>query len=123
LSKAHHRYVASLKNEHDVEYICFHSNLHRENAKVNRLHAEYDYISSMYQEQTRGSQEQDDRINYLENGLQDYSQSTWVTRTPLSASPSQVNFSTLPHRQRSEDVSRSPAPRASLSRINEAEEN
>lgn len=103
LTEAHRRHVASLKHESNREHLRLRSDVNIAALKFDRLYNEHDYISSIYQEQMQHSQEQEDRILYLEKKLQESGQSTPSTRAPFSAPPSQISFSDPPRRQRPND--------------------
>ncbi|KAF1830062.1 hypothetical protein BDW02DRAFT_650911 [Decorospora gaudefroyi] len=122
LTEAHRRHVMALKTEHSKEHFRLYADLNHARTKFDRLYAEHDYLSSMLQDQMRSGQEQEDRINYLEKKLQEFGQSSPVTRTPLSAPASQLIFSNPPRRQRSELSPRSPFAPSPLSQVVKAEE-
>ncbi|KAF1940433.1 hypothetical protein EJ02DRAFT_456059 [Clathrospora elynae] len=122
VKESHRRHLTTLKQDHHIEVHHLRSSLNTANAKYIRLHSEHDYMSSMYQDQMHATQEQEDRIHYLDKKLQEFGQSTPVNLAPFSAPPSQVSFSNPPRRRRSHSFSKSPATRSPLSQVVEAEE-
>ncbi len=93
-----------MKHESSREILRLRSDVNNAALKFDRLYNEHDYISSMYQEQVRHTQEQEDRIEYLEKKLQEFGQSTPISRVPFSAPPSQITFSNPPRRERPNEV-------------------
>lgn len=122
LTEAHRRHIASLKHESNREHLRLRSDVNIAALKFDRLYNEHDYISSMYQEQMQHSQEQEDRIQYLEKKLQEFGQSTPATRAPFSAPPSQIRFSDPPRRQRPNDDFRFTTSAAPLTQVVETED-
>jgi TolA-binding protein len=104
LTEAHRRHIAGMKHESSREILRLRSDVNNAALKFDRLYNEHDYISSMYQEQVRHTQEQEDRIEYLEKKLQEFGQSTPISRVPFSAPPSQITFSNPPRRERPNEV-------------------
>jgi hypothetical protein len=98
IKEGHRRYINVLKKDHAKVVLYLDTSLDKVNSKYSQLHYEHDFISSLYQDQVRLNEEQEDRINYLEKKLQEFGQSTPVTRTPFSAPPSRVTFSDPPRR-------------------------
>lgn len=69
--------------------------------KFDQLNGEHDWISSMYQDQMRASQEQDDRISFLETRLREFGQlNSEGSTAPFSAPASQIKFTNPPRRLR-----------------------
>ena len=122
LEEAHRRRVTGLKAEHSKDNIRLRQGLNHANAKFERLYAENEYITSMYQDQMRSAQEQEDRITYLETKLREASQSTPASFPPFSAPASQLVFTKPPQRKRSHSFSKPPGSPSPLSQVIEAEE-
>ncbi|KAI4697286.1 uncharacterized protein J4E84_000413 [Alternaria hordeiaustralica] len=122
LSEAHRRHVASVKHEGSRETLRLRNDINYAAMKFDRLCNEHDYMSSMYQQQMHHTQEQDDRIEYLEKKLQEFGQSTPVTRAPFSAPHSQISFSLPPRRQRFEEAFNYVPLKGSLSQVVESKD-
>jgi hypothetical protein len=122
LTEAHRRRVTGLKDEHSKETLRLRQDLNRANAKFEHLYADYEYITSMYQDQMRSAQEQEDRITYLETKLREAGQSTPASFPPFSAPASQLVFANPPPRKRSHSFSKSSGSPSPLSQVVEAEE-
>ncbi|CAN9092281.1 unnamed protein product [Alternaria alternata] len=122
LDEAHRRHIASVKLESHREHLRLQGDVNNAALKFDRLYNEHDYISSMYQEQMQYTEEQEDRIRYLEKKLQEFGQSTPMTRTPFSAPPSQISFSPPPRRQQSNEILRHTASASPLGQVLEAED-
>lgn len=122
IDEAHRRYIASVKLENHREHLRLQGDVNNAALKFDRLYNEHDYISSMYQEQMQYKEEQEDRIRYLEKKLQEFGQSTPMTRTPFSAPPSQISFSPPPRRQQSNEILRYTASASPLGQVLEAED-
>jgi hypothetical protein len=120
LTEAHRRHIASVKLESNRKHLRLCGDINKATLKFDRLYNEHDYISSMYQEQMRHTQEQEDRIEYLEKKLQEFGRSTPVTRAPFSAPPSQISFSNPPRRQRPDEVFYAPSVSSALAQLWEA---
>jgi hypothetical protein len=122
LKDAHRRHIAQINNEHNVKTFRQHREIDRMESKFDRLYAENDYMTSMYQDQMRSAQEQEDRTAYLETKLREAGQSTPARLDPFSAPASQINFSNSPQRKRSHSFSKPPGSPTPLSQIVETEE-
>ncbi|CAN9087043.1 unnamed protein product [Alternaria alternata] len=122
LDEAHRRHIASVKLESYREHLRLQGDINNAALKFDRLYHEHDYISSMYQEQMQYTEEQEDRNRYLEKKLQEFGQSTPMTRTPFSAPPSQISFSPPPRRQQSNEILRHTASASPLGQVLEAED-
>ncbi|RYN41967.1 hypothetical protein AA0112_g1641 [Alternaria arborescens] len=122
IDEAHRCYIASVKLENHREHLRLQGDVNNAALKFDRLYNEHDYISSMYQEQMQYKEEQEDRIRYLEKKLQEFGQSTPMTRTPFSAPPSQISFSPPPRRQQSNEILRYTASASPLGQVLEAED-
>ncbi|CAN9085585.1 unnamed protein product [Alternaria sp. RS040] len=122
LDEAHHRHIASVKLESHREHLRLQGDVNNAALRFDRLYNEHNYISSMYQEQMQYTEEQEDRIQYLEKKLQEFGQSTPMTRTPFSAPPSQISFSPPPRRQQSNEILRHTASASPLGQALEAED-
>tara|TARA_R110002003_G_scaffold193_2_gene14918 strand:+ start:26664 stop:27152 length:489 start_codon:yes stop_codon:yes gene_type:complete len=90
---AHRRHITALKTEYSTELHRVQGNLHVANAKWDRLNTNYNWICTDYEEQMRVNQEQEDRIQYLEDERKQNGLSTPKTRLPFSAPASQIEFS------------------------------
>jgi hypothetical protein len=104
LTEAHRRHVASIRHESNRENLRLRSDINNAALRFDRLYNEHDYISSMYREQMRHTQEQEDRIEYLEKKLREFGQSTPISHAPFSAPPSQITFSNPLRRERPNKV-------------------
>jgi hypothetical protein len=113
LTEFHGSRMAGVKNEHDGEHAS---------ARFDRLYSELEYMSTMYREQMRNMQEQEDRIRYLEKKLEEFGRTTAIARTPYSAPATQISFMNPPRRQRFSEGHRWPAPTRMLSKVVEAED-
>ncbi|KAG9192554.1 hypothetical protein G6011_11288 [Alternaria panax] len=122
LAEAHRRQIASIKLESHREHLRIRGDLNNAALKFDRLYNEHDYIFGMFQEQMQHTQEQDDRIQYLEKKLQEFGQSTPVSHAPFSAPPSQIKFSFPPRRQRSDEALHSTTPANLLAQVVETED-
>jgi hypothetical protein len=100
LQEAHCRRILSLKNQHNIEVHQLRGNLSTINANLECVNSELSWLSSMYQDQMRTAQEQEDRVTYLEGKLQESGQLTPTTRQPFSAPPFQIQFANPPRRSR-----------------------
>ncbi|CAO2652722.1 Nn.00g021330.m01.CDS01 [Neocucurbitaria sp. VM-36] len=122
VKEAHRRRIAALKYDHQTQLHQLQGSLNTANAKFDRLHHDYDWMSGMYQDQMRSTQEQEDRITYLEVKLREFGQLTPGARLPYSAPPGQINFSNPPRRDRTDSAMKSPAASSPLKQVVEAEE-
>jgi hypothetical protein len=122
VKEAHRRNVTQIKTERDVEFFRQHRELETMNSKFSFLYAQHDYINSMYQDQMRTAQEQEDRITYLETKLREAGQSTPFRVMPFSAPAFQTVFAPPPQRNRSHPFSNQPGSPNALSQVVEAEE-
>ncbi|KAI8938508.1 hypothetical protein NX059_004396 [Plenodomus lindquistii] len=93
---SHRRRVAALTSAHATELNDLRMTLQAANAKFDRMHGDYEWLSSMYQDQMRGSQEQDDRMQYLERKLAEMGGATPGLAMPLSAPSTMTSFEVLP---------------------------
>ncbi|KAL6711751.1 Aminopeptidase Y [Coniothyrium glycines] len=121
LREAHRRHVAALKYEHQTLIRELQSSLDAANAKFDRVHRDYDWMSGMYQDKIRSAQEQEDRITYLEGKLQEFGQLTPAMHVPFSAPPSKVTFSVPPRRRLPEPWKWAPHCPSPLSQVVEPE--
>jgi hypothetical protein len=117
LQEAHRKRVAFLKNEFAKQSRGFQRMIDRLQDDYQRLNAEYDFMTDMYQDGQRTMQELEDRIVYLE-GLR--SRNTPTERAPFSAPSSRIRFSDPPRRVRGD--SRGPALPSPLSQVTGADE-
>jgi hypothetical protein len=126
IKEGHRRHINMLKKDHAKAVLYLDTSLDKINFKYSQLHYEHDFISSLYQDQVRLNGEQEDRINYLEKKLQEFGQSTPITRAPFSAPPSKVTFSDPPRRQPPSSSSQSfglnPMTHATMHEISETPE-
>jgi hypothetical protein len=122
LTEAHRRHIASVKHENNRENLRLRGEINNAALKFDRLYNEHDYISSMYQEQMHHTQEREYRIEYLEKKLQEFGQSTPVTRAPFSAPPSQISFSIPPRRKRSDEAFKYIPVQGSLTQVIESKD-
>jgi hypothetical protein len=90
---AHRRQIIALKAEQNTQIHRVQGTLHVANGKVDCLTTNYDWICTAYDEQMRVNQEQQDRIQYLEDERKQNGLSTPKTRLPFSAPPRQIEFS------------------------------
>lgn len=120
VKEAHRRHVITLKYDHNTQVSQLQGSLRTANVKFDRLHHDYEWLSEMYQDQMRATQEQEDRLGYLEGKLQEFGQLTPVKRAPFSAPPTQINFSNPPRRSRDNAASKSGAKSSPLSQVLEA---
>ncbi|KAH7361310.1 hypothetical protein BKA66DRAFT_444696 [Pyrenochaeta sp. MPI-SDFR-AT-0127] len=122
IKEAHRRHVLTLKGDHQTQIHLLQGSINTANAKFDRLHHDYDWMSNMYRDQMRSAQEQEDRIAYLEMKIQESGQLTPNARAPFSAPPSRVQFSNPPRRDRFNPAMKSPALLSPLKQVVEAEE-
>jgi cell division septum initiation protein DivIVA len=115
LQEVHRRRVLALKTEHHNEVRQLQGQIHAANAKVDRAHSEYNWMSDAYQDQMRTVQEQEDRVNYLERKLQEFGQNTATTIQPYSAPSSRIQFDNPPRRLRSRSATGLASPLAQVS--------
>lgn len=108
LTEAHCRRITGLKREHDREQLRLMNRLKDADLKFDYLWGEHDQISTLYQEQIRNNQEQEDRIQYLEKKLQEFGQTAPVARAPFSAPPTQITFLSPPRRNRFKEGLKTP---------------
>jgi hypothetical protein len=107
VQEAHCRRIVTLRHLHHDEIRLLQGSLNTVSANFDRLNNEFSWMSTMYQDQMRMAQEQEDRLHYLESKLQEAGQRTPMARQPFSAPPSRIHFANPPRRSRS--VIRSPA--------------
>ncbi|UPX20687.1 Aminopeptidase Y [Ascochyta rabiei] len=99
LQEFHRKRVATLKINHNQTMREAQDEIRRLHAKFDRLNSEYDWISTMYQDQMRTNQEQEDRIAFLEVKLKEFGQlKSSASSAPFSAPASQINFANPPRR-------------------------
>ncbi|KAJ4362925.1 Aminopeptidase Y [Neocucurbitaria cava] len=122
LKEAHGRRIAALTYEHQVRINQLEASLHAADDKFDRLYHDYEWMNGMYQEQMRNTQEQEDRIAYLETKLQEFGQLTPGARVPFSAPPSRIHFTYPPRRARNDSAMRSAAASSPLNQVVEAED-
>ncbi|KAF1913384.1 hypothetical protein BDU57DRAFT_542012 [Ampelomyces quisqualis] len=99
LQESHRRRILSLKTEHVNEVRQLQSAVLTASAKFDRVNTEYNWMSDAYQDQMRTIQEQQDRIDYIENKLREFGQTTPTTQQPFSAPATQIAFAAPPRRQ------------------------
>lgn len=119
----HHMTITNLQEAHRKYNILFESannqnmreardEIRRLGMNFDRLNDEYDYITSMYQDQMRLNSEQENRIDYLEKKLKDYRNSKSASRTlPFTSPASLVTFARTPRRIRTAVATSSPLSR------------
>ncbi|KAH7382435.1 hypothetical protein DE146DRAFT_636610 [Phaeosphaeria sp. MPI-PUGE-AT-0046c] len=122
LQEAHRRRILGLKSEHKNDLNPFKGLVHRANARYLRLEGEYDWITTAYQDQMRTTQEQEDRIDYLQSKLQEIGQASPSTRQPYSAPPSQLQFAKPPRRSRGSIAAGAPSPLSQVTGAGEIED-
>jgi hypothetical protein len=93
IKDAHRYHITALKTEYNTQLHRVQGSLHIANGKVDRLSTNYDWICTAHDEQMRVNQEQQDRIQYLEDERKQNGLSTPKTRLPFSAPASQIEFS------------------------------
>lgn len=99
LQKSHRKHMILLKTANSQNMREAQNEIHRMSVKFAGLNGEYDYISTMYHDQTRLNSEQEDRIDYLEERLKEFRQLNSASPTaPFSAPASQVTFADSPRR-------------------------
>lgn len=121
LAEVHRRHTVALKSEHNREHARLLKQLNDANARFDRMYSEHEYMSTMYQEQVRSMQEQEDRLRYLEKRLQEFGQMTDTTRVPFSAPPTQISFMNPPRHQWFNEGHRWPGSTSPLTKVVEAE--
>ncbi|KAJ4339723.1 Aminopeptidase Y [Ascochyta clinopodiicola] len=121
LQEFHRKRVATLKVNHNHTMREAHDEIHRLHAKFDRLNSEHDWISTMYQDQMRTNEEQEDRIAFLEVKLKEFGQLTpSASSAPFSAPASQINFANPPRRARDVVKASSPLSQTPLVQVQEA---
>ncbi|XPS77536.1 Aminopeptidase Y [Ascochyta lentis] len=123
LQEFYRKRVATLKADHNQTMREAHDEIRRLHTKFDRVNSEYDWILAVYQDQMRTSQEQEDRITFLEVKLKEFGQLTpSATPAPFSAPASQINFTNPPRRVRGAVRSSSPLSQTPLVQVQETEE-
>ncbi|KAF3042539.1 hypothetical protein E8E11_004245 [Didymella keratinophila] len=123
LQEAHRKSMILVKSANDQNMREAQNENHRITAKFNRLNSEYDYISEMYQDQTRLNSEQEDRIDYLEKKLKEFGNSNCASSVPpFSAPASQVTFADPPPRAGGAVAATSPLSQQPMVQIPEVAE-
>jgi hypothetical protein len=100
LQESQRRQLLELKHGYNSAEVHLQNQLQAAAGRFLRLHADYDCITILYQDQGYLVQEYEDRIAYLERKLHESGQNTPTARQPYSAPASQVNFKAPPRRLR-----------------------
>lgn len=97
--------------------------IHRISVKFDRLNGEYDYISEMYQDQTRLNSAQEDRIDYLEKKLKEFGNANSASPVPpFSAPAGWVTFAQPPRRAHAAVTASSPLSQEPMVQTPEVDE-
>ncbi|KAJ4371076.1 Aminopeptidase Y [Didymella sp. IMI 355093] len=123
LQDAHRKHVITVKSANNQNMREAQNEIRRITLNFDRLNSEYDYISTMYQDQTRLNSEQEDRIDYLEKKLKEFRQLSLAAPTaPFSAPASQIHFANPPRRVRTAVTASSPLSQEPMLQVPELEE-
>jgi hypothetical protein len=123
LQDAHRKHVITVKSANNQNMREAQNEIRRITLNFDRLNSEYDYISTMYQDQTRLNSEQEDRIDYLEKKLKEFRQpGSAAPIAPFSAPASQIHFVNPPRRVRAAATASSPLSQEPMVQVPEVEE-
>ncbi|KAH9883154.1 hypothetical protein J1614_000010 [Plenodomus biglobosus] len=100
---SHRRSITALNATHATELNDLRATLQATQSKFDRLNGEYNWMSGMYQDLMRSSQEQEDRIDYFERKLGEIGRGSPGFQVPISA-PSTVTSFEMPPARRSNAV-------------------
>ncbi|KAF3033760.1 hypothetical protein E8E12_004383 [Didymella heteroderae] len=123
LQEAHQKHIITTKSAHSQNMREAQNEIRRITLNFDRLNSEYDYISTMYQDQTRLNSEQEDRINYLEKKLKEFFNFNCANSVPpFSAPASQVTFANPPCRVHTAVTACSPVSQEPMVQVVEGQE-
>ncbi|KAJ8114466.1 hypothetical protein OPT61_g3665 [Boeremia exigua] len=112
IQNSHSKHITTLKITHNQDMRAAQDEIRVQYDKLSRVNNEYNWICNAYQDQTRTSDEQFNRIVYLEKKLKEFGQlGTGDMDPPFSAPASQINFADTPRRDDSSVMVSSPLSR------------
>ena len=123
LQETHRKRIVILKNKHNQDMREAQDEIRRLHVRINHINSEHDYICTMYRDQTRCNEEQESRIEYLENKLKEFGRlSKGGAIAPFSAPASQITFANPPRRVNSAVMTSSPLAQSPIFKVQEAQE-
>lgn len=120
LHESHRKRIIVLKNNHNQDMREAQGHIAHLRARINGINNEHDYMCTMYRDQMRCNEEQEERIEYLEKKLKEFGQLSVTAAMPHSAPASQTTFANTPSRVRSTVKPSSPLSQTPMGQVEEA---
>ena len=121
LHESHRKRIIVLKNNHNQDMREAQDHIAHLRARIKGINNEHDYICTMYQDQMRCNEEQEERIEYLEKKLKEFGRLSVTAATPpYSAPASHTTFADTPRRVRSTVKPSSPLSQTPMVQVEEA---
>ena len=122
MKRLYRQRINSLNMENSNLKKKFQVELANADGKFEDLSREYDWLANKYMDAMHLTEEQGDRIAYLEGKLQEFGQLTSGARPPFSAPSSKIAFSEPPSRKEGPPSPNASMPESPLEDVSEPEE-